>query len=130
MAMTRSVAEKMAEVEADLSGVKADLSGVKADLSGVNAEIAKLTEFLKMKFECSIEELRLKWDSKEETNPVIKAQLARLDKLENEKLLLQNEKLLLQKKELLLLEEKKDLRSAAAAACENQRTNLVEERKA
>ena len=130
MAMTRSVAEKMAEVEADLSGVKADLSGVKADLSGVNAEIAKLTEFLKMKFECSIEELQLKWGSKEETNPVIEAQLARLDKLQNEKLLLQNEKLHLQKKELLLLEKEKDLRSAAAAAGENQRTILVEERKA
>ena len=130
MAMTPSVAEKMAEVEADLSGVKADLSGVKADLSGVNAEIAKLTEFLKMKFECSIEELRLKWDSKEETNPVIKAQLARLDELQKEKLLLQNKEMLLQKKELLLLEKEKDLRSAAAAAGENQRTISVEGRKA
>ena len=130
MAMTRSVAEKMAEVEADLSGVKADLSGVKADLSGVNAEIAKLKELLEKEFKYNIEELRLKWDSKEETNPVIKAQLARLDKLQEKELLLQNEKLHLQKKELLLLEKEKDLRSTAAAAGENQRTILVEERKA
>ena len=132
MAMTRS-----AEVEADLSKVKAGLEKVEAGLEKVEAglekveaEIAKLKEFLKMKFECSIEELQLKWGSKEETNPVIEAQLARLDKLQNEKLLLQNEKLHLQKKELLLLEKEKDLRSAAAAAGENQRTILVEERKA
>ena len=88
MAMTRS-----AEVEADLSKVKAGLEKVEAGLEKVEAEIAKLKEFLKMKFECSIEELQLKWGSKEETNPVIEAQLARLDKLQNEKLLLQNEKL-------------------------------------
>ena len=130
MAMTRSVAEKMAEVEADLSGVKADLSGMKADLSGVNANIAKLKELLEIKFKCRIEDLRLKWDSKEETNPVIKAPLARLDKLQEKELLLQNKEMLLQKKELLLLEKEKDLRSAAAAAGENQRTILVEERKA
>ena len=100
--MTRSVAEKMAEVEADLSGVK--------------TEIAKLKELLEKKFKCRIDELRLKWDFEEETNPVIGAQLAKLDALE--------------KKELLLLEKEKDLRSTAAAAGENQRTILVEDRKA
>ena len=130
MAMTRSVAEKMAEVEADLSKVKVGLEKVEAGLEKVEAEIAKLKELLEVKFKYNIEELRLKWDSKEETNPVIKAPLARLDKLQEKELLLQNKEMLLQKKELLLLEEKKDLRSAAAAAGENQRTILVEERKA
>ena len=112
MAMTRSAAEKMAELEADLSKVKAGLEKVEAD-------IAKLKELLEMKFKCSIEELRLKWDFKEETNSAVEAQLARLDEL-------QEKRLLLQKEELLLMEEEKNLRSAAIAAGENQRTISVE----
>ena len=105
MAMMRSFAEKLAELEGDLSKVKAD--------------IAKVKELLEKKFKCSIEELRLKWDCKEETNPAVGVQLARLDELENDKRLLE-------KKEVLLMEEKRDLRSAAAAAGKSQRTISVE----
>ena len=88
------------------------MAEVEADLSGVKADIATLKEFLEEKFACSLEELRFKWDSEEEANPVVGAQLARLDEF--------------QKKELLLLEKKIDLLSAAAAAGEYQRTILVE----
>ena len=125
MAMTRS-----AEVEADLSKVKAGLEKVEAGLEKVEAEIAKLKELLEVKFKYNIGELRLEWGSKEETNPVIEAQLARLDELQKEKLLLQNKEMLLQNEKLLLMEKEKDLRSAAAAAGENQRTISVEGRKA
>ena len=58
------------------------MAEVEADLSGVKADIATLKEFLEEKFACSLEELRFKWDSEEEANPVVGAQLARLDEFQ------------------------------------------------